>query len=59
MKLLIIKNKYWVIEGCQTKAATGGVLQKILFLNISQNSQENTFARVSFNKVAGFSLQLY
>ena len=34
------------------KAATGGVLyQKVL--KISQNSQENTYTRVFFNKVAG------
>ena len=31
-----------------TEAATGGVLYKKLFLEISQNSQENTCARVSF-----------
>ena len=37
-----------------SEAATRGVLQKKAFLEISQNSQENTFARVSFfNKVAG------
>ena len=30
------------------EAATGGVLQNKLFLEISKNSQENTFARVSF-----------
>ena len=30
------------------EAATRGVLQKKLFLEISQNSQENTGARVSF-----------
>ena len=32
---------------------------KKMFLEISQNSQENTCARVSFNKVAGLGLQLY
>ena len=31
-----------------TKAATRGVLYKKVFLEISQNSQENTCARVSF-----------
>ena len=31
-----------------TEAATGGVLWKMLFLEISQNSQENTCARDSF-----------
>ena len=30
------------------EAATGGILQKKVFLKISQNSQENTCARVSF-----------
>ena len=31
-----------------TEAATRGVLEKKVFLEISQNSQENTCARVSF-----------
>ena len=31
-----------------SEAATGGVLYKEVFLEISQNSQENTYARVSF-----------
>ena len=31
-----------------TEAATGGVLYKKVFLEISQNSQENTCARDSF-----------
>ena len=31
-----------------TEAATGGVLQEKVFLEISQNSQENTSASVSF-----------
>ena len=31
-----------------TEAATGGVLQKKVFLKVSQNSQENTCARVSY-----------
>ena len=36
-----------------SEAATRGVLSKKVFLEISQNSQENTRARVSlFNKVA-------
>ena len=30
------------------KAATGSVLSKKMFLKISQNSQENTYVRVSF-----------
>ena len=41
-----------------TEAATWYVLVKKLFLKISQYSQENTYAGVFFNKVAG-SLQLY
>ena len=32
------------------EAATGGVLYKIMFLEISQNSQENICTRVSFLK---------
>ena len=36
------------------ESATGGVLWKKVLLEISQNSQEDTCARVSlFNKVAG------
>ena len=34
--------------GEPTEAATGGALWKKVFLEISQNSQENTCARVSF-----------
>ena len=34
-----------------TEAATGGVLHKMLLLNILQYSQENTSVGVSFNKV--------
>ena len=30
------------------KAATGGILQRKVFLKFSQNSQENTSARVSY-----------
>ena len=30
------------------EAVTGGVLLKAMFLDISQNSQENTYARASF-----------
>ena len=36
-----------------SEAATGGVLLKKVFLEFSQNSQENTCARVFFNKVTG------
>ena len=42
------------------EAATEGVLQKKVFLEISQNSQENTCARVSFlMKLQASGLQLY
>ena len=42
-----------------TEAATGGVLQKNVFLEISQNSQENTCAKVSFlTKLKAFSEHL-
>ena len=42
-----------------TEAVTGGVLWKKLFLEISQNSQENTSARVSFLvKLQAWSRQL-
>ena len=36
------------LTACWIEAATGGVLWEDLFLEISQNSQENTCARVSF-----------
>ena len=37
-------------DGChlQTEAATGGVLKEKVLSEMSQNSHENTFARVSF-----------
>ena len=38
----------WLIYSIITEAATRGVLWKNVFLEISQNSQENTYARVSF-----------
>ena len=40
-----------------SEAGTGDVLQEKIFLELSQNSQENTCAWVSlfFNKVAGFT----
>ena len=48
-----------VLSILSTEAATRAVLWKKVFLEISQNSQENTCARVSFfNKVAGLCLQL-
>ena len=34
--------------GHKTEAATEGVLQEKVFLEISQNSQENTYVGVSF-----------
>ena len=36
-----------------TKAASGGVLQKKMFVKISQCSQENACVEVSFKNVAG------
>ena len=43
-----------------SEAATIGVLFKKGFLEISQNSQENTRARVSFlGKLQAWGLQLY
>ena len=44
----------------EVEAATRGVLRKKVFLEISQNSQENTGARVSFLiKLEDSGLQLY
>ena len=43
-----------------TEAATGGGLCEKMFLEISQNSQENTCARVTFLiKLQASGLQLY
>ena len=42
------KNKNKSIIALHPEAATGGVLQEKVFLEISQNLQENTCARVSF-----------
>ena len=43
-----------------SEAATTGVIEKKVFLKISQNSQENTCARVSFLiKLLAWGLQLY
>ena len=39
----------------KTEAATGGVLYEKVFLEISQNSQENTWARVSFFQACNFN----
>ena len=42
------------------EAATRVVLQENVFLEISQNSQENTWARVSFSiKLQARGLQIY
>ena len=47
----------WIVD---TQAATGSVLSKKVFLQILQNSQENTYARVSlFNKVAVLKLNCW
>ena len=45
-----IKNilQSWNMSVIKTEAAAGGILSKKLFLEISQNSQENNCARVSF-----------
>ena len=44
----------------QSEAATGGVLWEKAFLEVSQNSQENTCARVSIlKKLQGSGLKLY
>ena len=44
----------------KTEAATRGVLRKKLFLEISQNSQENTCARISLLiKLQASDQQLY
>ena len=43
----------------EPEAATRGVLWKNVFLEISQNSQENTCARVSFLIKLQAGLQLY
>ena len=40
-----------VSEQLPAESATGGVLWKKMFLEILQNSQENTSARASFLKV--------
>ena len=38
-------NPKWEIENSKVRIATGGVLQKKVFSEILQNSQENTCAR--------------
>ena len=55
LPLIILMSKNEV-----TETATGGVLQEKVFLEISQNSQENTCARVSFLiKLQASGWQLY
>ena len=50
----------WLTETELTEAATRGFLCKKVFLQISQNSQENTCARVSFLiKLQAWDLQIY
>ena len=46
----MIPNEYWSIEinDNNTETATRGVPWGKMFLEISQNSQENTYVRVSF-----------
>ena len=41
-------SKLWKIQVLQSEGATGGVLWEKVFLENSQNSQENNCARVSF-----------
>ena len=68
----ILKHMVWfIVKKCRREnkvlhpeAAIGGVLWKKVFLEISQNLQENTGTRVSFitkllAQVAGSGLQLY
>ena len=56
-----IQNRSVYLEDIRlTEAATGGILLKNVFLEISQNSQENTYVRVSFLvKLQVWGLQLY
>ena len=43
-----IRKRFHMMQATWSKTATGGVLLKKVFLKISQNSQEDTCARVSF-----------
>ena len=45
---------FGIYEHVKVDAATGGVLWKKVFLKISQNSQENSCTRDSFNEVIVF-----
>ena len=54
--LLLVTSVIWVV----LEAAAGGVLWKMVFLKISQNSQENACVGVSFLiKLQAAGLQLY
>ena len=54
------KSQRIILKMFSTEAATGGVLQETLFLEIFQNSKENTCTRVSFlMKLQALGLQLY
>ena len=57
------RNNHWEAfsRWCsgRSEAATGGVLSKKVFLEILQNSQENTCARVFFLTKLQVRLQLY
>ena len=48
LQLIIIKKRWKLKTSLIWEAATGDVLKKIVFLNFSQISQENTCAGVSF-----------
>ena len=41
-------TSYATVKSLNKDVATGGILEKIVFLEISQNSQDSTCARVSF-----------
>ena len=55
----VISSIIALTTGIFPEAATRGVLYQKLFLEISQNSQENTFAKVSFLIRLQAGLQLY
>ena len=57
-KIFLKTNAVKKILVVSSGAATQGVLKKV-FLKISLISEKHTCARVSFNEVAGVSLQLY
>ena len=58
--LKVTSKKVFISDVWLLEAANGGTLQNKVFLEISQNSQQNTCARVSFLiKLQGSGLQLY